>query len=1235
MQGAKNLSGIDEKLLQRTSLAFIREDAPILKGVRNYIIQDPKLECQSIQVQKETGQYRPFLVMYNPHLHCNLFFYCTTSMSEDRCDAENRIWGHHLVERPRALRNYIEYSAISGAKEGKLHLVDKSMFLPLTLDSLVDIQSRATKAEDLGIFGYYGHYKNLIEIGSFLELDMQGSQFEQSMTNPKPERWRYLWDKKAPVIYSPSAMYVSLYLNMALTFNNAQHTLTEDELIRRQQVTQEALTAYSKYCLAIDNQRALSKSDPRLLQAVYNAIYYNELINQRSYQLMEEAENTAFAGVAGDPIVYAKMPYDARLMLEFNRLGVKGKLDKNLKRANDLIHEYFTATAMLAKSAQSIIAELNSMSREDQNLSSVAYNEPIWHSFYTNYKNPNYLPGLSRTIDKVYAKLVRSQTAFVLAEEKRQEKQKQAALKEELLHQQEEAQKQERLAELTRYLTTDFVQLFLPSYKAYHTAGVLVTEEEYQRFREVTNDYQEPAIKRGKGQSRPALVLGDQLYEGLLSGIQGFGQLRDRTSTEIQMIEDNQQKIGLLSAGEFVDGTTELFDEIVKMDEKITIANRGASKKEKERLLIEHIKAFMTTEEGQSYHRVRLDHGTMEREFLSSIADIYAIRANLRGMVSTRNAKEKIIQALVKLNDPAVIESYQKAIELYDRLGGVTGEKPKSIAELSAELDAYTRAISTNSLTLKQYTMLEEAVGRVGKSMQRFIDQSAKLIELRNRLEVALTDYESSVAQTRVSTVAAMTILEEQANEKAAEYAQEDLQHAEKIENYYYSTLAGERPQHIPTEEELESAREEMRQYTERVLEQKQYTVVDSNHEYAAVLINRLFPSKEEILKDVDNRLGKCKTLQEAIKVYQSAIGRLNGYQPDLELLSRRIQEEYGKTLYSSQGLLRAFNIWQYLTARICSAYITLSNDQLDQMSERVKRKAQQINGKSAQECFNDAIIKASQTLIERAVDNYQGYFNGLYVRLKEIINATPNRVLLDDSIEKIIERSYSQKGNSALSPLPRSLAGSTGLSETLLALYRSKMKHVNILEEYLNYHRPQELTDSIELDNVVRTDISPILQAMQGVKEEQEKLVVGVLEDAIIGEAIAFGLESDDHIAFMQDPSGFTKLAKVIYKTKGRMGNGLLELSDEAKHAIKVIYENRAKILAAIEAGEIPDYDRTLAITSTTRVAIASLYNYYDLKDVAVQTALDALKKVTLKRKKQSEEEDEDSDSSSDGDQK
>ena len=73
MQGAKNLSGIDEKLLQRTSLAFIREDAPILKGVRNYIIQDPKLECQSIQVQKETGQYRPFLVMYNPHLTVTCF----------------------------------------------------------------------------------------------------------------------------------------------------------------------------------------------------------------------------------------------------------------------------------------------------------------------------------------------------------------------------------------------------------------------------------------------------------------------------------------------------------------------------------------------------------------------------------------------------------------------------------------------------------------------------------------------------------------------------------------------------------------------------------------------------------------------------------------------------------------------------------------------------------------------------------------------------------------------------------------------------------------------------------------------------------------------------------------------------------------------------------------------------------------------------------------------------------
>lgn len=766
----KSRLGVDPEVLKRASIQFVQTDIPQIDHMNSYVMEGFDNTFKTIH--EDTNTYRPFLIIENKELHCLMAIYMTTSISRERMEVDNRIRGEHLYETPFGLANYLSNSAIKGTVAGeKISVIDRDRVIFLTEDALINMD----RAKDIDEFeiSLYRHAQNARSIEDLLKKDLASQNFTQMVKNAKPELWTFRKGAGRPIIYHPTANYLSLFINNFFSFTNSKYELNVDELTKLSEVSKTAVMAYYNHIKFIEKLKQLQVGNEAMFEALQNTRYYNNMITPSTYKEMEKNYAREFISngsvngfesyypnqwrnIYGDAGTFKKIPLDDRIRYEMERCYKKWNRPLSKEdiafaesKFKELMQEETQVNNALGKASDSVIkfmADVNSSFRF--NLSSVPYNTNFWQDYFRLCDNLEYEGQLENLVQARANKLINIHKKHdeLKKNVKYLEQLKEALAKQQAIEEQAYLEKCRK--ELYKVIKNRYYPLYLKPYKVYKQGKLLpVTSTEIDNYSKLLS---------GAGTEPKKLVLGNSLYNALAHENENLKSLTDLVEYGRNTLLTSEKHLTELIGHEKSKKLMGLMDKIFDVDEQVVRNSKGKSAREisaQSLVALKDMVYSLSDSELKSLAEDDFDFGRRNEAMLCYMQDIFNSRSQLRGLSAVKNNRNNIMSAIEKLNDNELLNSYKESVEVVESLANGKTQLPvgvvaPSIDALNQEIEKIQKSLNQNC-SQSQYDAVIKFLNSKQSEMKRFCDWSKELVQKRDSLQNKLLSYEEARQNTR------------------------------------------------------------------------------------------------------------------------------------------------------------------------------------------------------------------------------------------------------------------------------------------------------------------------------------------------------------------------------------------------------------------------------------------------------------------------------------------------------
>lgn len=1146
----KSKLGVEKDVFKKTEIRFIEESSPLVGFINSVILEDNR---DNIKVIKDGNNNRPYLVLYNPILHAKIAYYMTSSVTNPQKRIENKIWGHHYIKTPDMIYNYLENSSLKGKVDrDKLHVIDKDRFLFVTDDSMKDVESRAVRAEDINI-SMFAHYNNAAEINEFIKQDLNPEQFAKIVLQGKKERWVYNRKIQNPVIYSPTAMYLLLYLNGMNQYQNRKLRATPELLEVRKKTVLEVIDGISEYIRQDEKLKKLQKESSLTYKVYKSARYYNTL-PERTFKGMEALDNLdvsyfgamfvteedlkEYANICGHPQVNQKLHIEERIELELDRFKVKDKKQRECIKAQilELLSEEAKLQKKLSKTAGFVIEDLNRNPRENLDLSSYPLDPELLPSLKEIALNKESMEQVKEFATVYYDNL--SIRFINEVNERNLKKRNIQAIKEE----KEQTAEYERLAneyalfELSTIINKKYFGSFDSTFRQFEQGYLIPKPQDMKEFESLVDE-----IRVG---ADDGIVIGTKLYDKLRADLIAINKFNDRIKSSLFGLKSEIEKLDSILETKEGKLASELFSSIETINAKTKVRCAGKAEGEKLAETKKAVKDLLNLELNPAsiqYTSISLDEGSTERELLATIQAIANYKAELRGFYNIKSNKMKLISALKEINSGDVIASYTQTVNLVRSLDASYLDrpdvvKPRAIADMSRDVDELVRQITSGKLTNNGYIKLEEQIYSHLTHMKNFILSTNGRIKEKENLDKALSEYAELIKGAREQI---LTLLNEGKEEYLGEL-REDLEDYFEKEKAKYNQESVElydekgRVKRIVSGEEFKAGSVSYNERAKEFLDIERYLKPAKDEELAYKLFDKIFPSKEVIMAEIDRKLSKCNSPREANKLLKAEIEKIGLVDGMLTtFMQTTLPDIYVFSINSAKDVYNNKITWQ---------------EQLESFRfPEIKRENFDID----EDVFNQNVLALEATyqeidLLKEETDNeFRAYQQAFYKAVEEIIDKMPYRTDLKTAIDAMLRSSYGQKGKiEVMAPMPSAIIGDNGITEKMGAYIHTKIKLINAFDDVLQdikniteYHLSQndnksfvEIIDELpirspEYKRVKTQVLDRIVKVMNDVSDsywgEDEE------ESSILESLRLFALRGEDEKNFLIQKNGLTKTFK------------------------------------------------------------------------------------------------------------
>lgn len=1142
----KSKLGVDKDIFSMAEIRLVKQDAPIIDFINQVILEDNKDEISVVKHHEGDVTNRPYFVVYNPILHAKMAYYMTSSIPEDRMKLENKIWGHHYIKTPDYIYHYLDNSSIRGkVSEEKLHLIDKDRFLFVTEDSMMDIESRATRAEDI-VMSMYAHFNNAFKIEDVVKKDLRPEQFEKIVRQGKKERWVYNRKPQNPVVYSPTAMYLLLYVNAMSRFANKKFAATPELLQSRCDTLLSAIDALGAYLIQDDKLKKLQQEDELTYKVFKNARYYNGITAStlKSMQLADGAEENYYKNICGHPYVYEKLPIEERIKVELNRQRVKD----NKKRAQitakvlKLFKEEDSLKKKLSGAASKAIEDLNQNPREKLNLSAYEMDYSLLDAIKKVTNSSEHYNFVKEAAIEYYNLLKEN---FITEVARRKQA---SSLVKEREEQKEQAQEYERianeyaLAELTNQINTRFLGTFDGIYKQYVQGHLLVDDKTLKEFETLLTPTK-PLTK-----SMMPVSLGANLHQKLNGDLVAMNAFSERIQAAYYGLKDAQEHLGSLLETKEGKLAEHLLTDVVNQQIKVRLRCTGLSEREKQKQTMQAVKDMLDPKQNPfaiEYTSVTLDYESLEGDLLATMQDIATYKAELKGMSNIKANRQKLISALEVINDPITIQNYMQSLTLvksfnqeeFTKNGGV---KPLPLQEIANKLDSFVGEISKGNLTNKDYIRIENEIYAILAKMNNFIQDTSNQIKEKGKLDEALKAYDALRIKNKAKIKEQLKVAEEEFLGKTKEELLEFTTN-EEITDDATIVINGRTPKdkREMTGAVYKEANQKFYNINQSLLDISNYSKPQDTLRLTEEMYDKCFPTINVLESAISKKLAKVTNAKEANKILKQETDKLSKAKEDIKYFLQSVAyDEYMIILNNASAVINAQNVWN-------STISTLSSHNEYSQGLVIPKDDEE------REFFEDQVkfLEEGTLVLQEEVGRHiKEFIDIMYNCTQEIVDNMDYRTDFDETIETQLRRHYTQKGRRIMmAAVPSSIVGDRGIGNVLYELADAKAKHVAFFNEIL----AGEGTDSADHTKAKRYTIDRVSKYCE--QRLCEKYSNMIEEDGCNLESLrAFAARGQEEYEFVTRSNGF----------KNMMGIFLDSIRENPSHLPKSV-EKKGKILA------------------------------------------------------------------------
>lgn len=1033
--------GGDKVKMNNTFIEFVDENSGMLKTINTQILEGKE---NTLQVKKEEGTYRPFLVVEDDELHARIAVYMSSNYTESRMEPDNAIRGQHIIKTPPMLANYIASSSIKGTlANNKISIIDRDRFFFFTDDSYVETDSRAIDKNDLKI-GLGLHVNNLRYIREFLGVDLGGNRFSRIIKGGGADILTFVRTEGRPIIYNPSANYVSLFINTLERYSNYRHNVSPKNLLIMGEVGNNAIDAYHKYLKFQDSLKTIERQNPKLYQALQNVRYYSNMITPASYEYMQENarknKSSKYKYIYGDPIKFGVLPISERIKIEFSRLKIKGNkkdLAQYVELVESLIKQESEVKSLLSESSQEIIKFLNMVNKEERIiLNDFPYSENFWNGFYSKYNEEGYIESLKTDIRQKYLML-----SYRYNEDKKRVKQEdELKRKQKKLTELQERQKREQIKsqklELVKVLVNRYWSMYGRAFKQYNEGKLLpITIDEISNYKQIVNanvPINPNVVGKGLGQR---MVHELQVMESLKPMIES--NISMALTSEKSIIEkQNQPNEKML---------IEIMGVVCDIEKKISKHNKQMPEKDRLVLVEKEVKDYINgldDEELEELISEDFNFGLGSEEILTCMQDIYNIRSSFRAINSLRSVKRNILEEISELNNPNLLNEYNQSIEVVGELkldsNFVKAMGFKSMEEVESIISSLEAGLNNKTPTIKDYEMIVEQIKAQKVQIKKQIDSTKRLSTIRNLFYQKLDKYEIELEKVLpecykiADKIIAETI-------KKSKIDLKDISHfgVKKLDDGSYARVLNDEIVGSVEKDEVEENQKEYLKETKFALNKNFFTRPDDDKQIIAEIFSKMYPTREQMVENLKSELLKAKTLDEAVAVYKNHLSILENFERDCEDFKDIIENEYREYIQSVQDIAVSMGGFKMMIKVL----------DLHFLFNLVPEGDLGVN----YNLYKNAIKQSCIKYCECMDGDYEKFVDELHKHIHKIVNNMETRIK-KEGLETALSRSTVKATYFNRVNMPKSIISENGIADSVLSLQELKFNRQNLLARYSEY---------------------------------------------------------------------------------------------------------------------------------------------------------------------------------------
>lgn len=1042
--------GGNEHDLNRTSVVFLKDKAPMHIAFNNYVVEG---EWEEVAVVKENGNSRPFLVIDHPELHAKVAIYLTSSITEQRMALDNALRGEHLFETPYALMNYISKSSVTGkVDDGKLSVIDRDRFFFITDDWIDEKESRAKGYGQFNI-GLNAHAQNLREIDEILSKDLRRKNYTQIITGkPTTELWVYKMGAQKPVSYHPSAEYLMLALNMMVQYKNERNNLSTESLSKMADLAGRVSYVYSEYISYLDRLKALEVKNTRLYNAFIQTRYWHEQVTERMEQNIRNnikefgffSKNNSYRYLYGNPKHKEGANLDDIITQEFQNCGIReSRKDAELKYSNrSMVKELLSGGqyvySLIDDATQEVVEFLTELNEEERiNLSSFGYAESFWESFYDRCDSNEYIEQLCKDLEVKYRHL-----ALEKQKHETQKRTKRASL-DKIKKEQERAEKErekvreQKIKSLEKRIDNTYIEQYLRAFRAYEQGKLIpVPVEELQ---EITK------FSLTGLPNYDNLTIGSKLATKFRQDLVGMSKLNEQMTTLLNMSSIAEKKLSnpdKFSANE--NNVIALMNRISDVEEKVTKKNKKLPAKERKSILkaeIHEMLLNLPADELDAYLSDDFDLGRSGEEVLRNMQDVFHARTTMRSYANLRNNRLEILNALETINEDKLINDFKLSQEAMDELQTKGLVLPidlttLSVSEINSGLNKIAQVLQKKTPTKDDYKAIQDSLQASTVKMRKFTAFSQKLLEERTKFLLKLEKYNHEMDGILEDTYKEIDNRVKVFEEEIAKNL-EDPECAGYIKHKEGGWVSVNNPERRLTDEEMNHALKTYWENTAECRNHKNFCNPEEDKKVIGAIYEKLYPSAEQILQATRKSVAGSKNIDDAISHYKSAEKLLEQLTDEKEKFKLFMAGEYDYILYAAEDLLEIAINWGYMMSEQGDAIVK----QIDNFDYPPAARQAVLNAV-------DRVCYAEKENVKREFDEFKTKFRR---RVQDVVAGYQPRTQIFQPLEHYLSKSSAKNMTIDGASMPKSVLGDNGVVERFQEYAQIKQRQCEILGAIAN----------------------------------------------------------------------------------------------------------------------------------------------------------------------------------------